>query len=61
MQSTTPDRDAVPPTAAPDTGGLLPVPFEMTTADERFLAEARQLDLSPLESCHHKVGLLFIM
>ncbi|MGH0128164.1 UNVERIFIED_CONTAM: hypothetical protein FKN15_002972 [Acipenser sinensis] len=30
-------------------------PFEMTTADDRFLAEAKQLELSPLDSCHYKV------
>lgn len=31
------------------------VPFEMTVADEKFLAEAKQMDLSPLGSCHYKV------
>ncbi|XP_074492351.1 protein brambleberry isoform X2 [Sebastes fasciatus] len=55
-----------PPTAAappPPTAAAAEVPallakdaqFEMTTADERFLAEAKQLELSPLDSCHHKV------
>ncbi|XP_044216967.1 protein brambleberry [Thunnus albacares] len=29
--------------------------FEITTADEKFLAEAKQLELSPLDSCHHRV------
>ncbi|CAL8309278.1 unnamed protein product [Lota lota] len=31
------------------------IPFEMTTADEKFLAEAKQMDLSPLGSCHYKI------
>lgn len=30
--------------------------FEITTADEKFLAEAKQLVLSPLDSCHYKVN-----
>ncbi|XP_059196682.1 protein brambleberry [Centropristis striata] len=29
--------------------------FEMTTVDEKFLAEAKHLELSPLDSCHYKV------
>ncbi|XP_026201587.1 protein brambleberry [Anabas testudineus] len=29
--------------------------FEMVTADEKFLAEAKQMELSPLDSCHHRV------
>ena len=34
------------------------VPFEMTTADEKFLAEARfTKELSPLDLCHHMVTL----
>ena len=35
-----------------------PVPFEMTDAEEKFLAEARQYmsNLSPLDSCHHIVS-----
>ena len=35
-----------------------PVPFEMTTAEEKFLAEARKYmgDLSPLDSCHQIVS-----
>jgi len=34
-----------------------PVPFEMTTAEEKFLAEAKKYmgDLSPLDSCHQIV------
>ncbi|KAG8431694.1 hypothetical protein GDO86_020452 [Hymenochirus boettgeri] len=29
--------------------------FEMTTTDEKFLAEAKHLELSPLDSCNYKV------
>uniref|UniRef100_A0A3B4H4Q1 Brambleberry n=1 Tax=Pundamilia nyererei TaxID=303518 RepID=A0A3B4H4Q1_9CICH len=29
--------------------------FEMATADEKFLAEAKQIELSPLDSCHYRV------
>lgn len=32
------------------------VRFEMATADEKFLAEAKQMELSPLDGCHHKVS-----
>ncbi|XP_070798046.1 protein brambleberry-like [Pituophis catenifer annectens] len=41
--------------AAPDPAGLAKVPFEMDTADERFLAEVQAVDMSLLDSCHHKV------
>lgn len=36
-----------------------PVPFEMTTAEEKFLAEAKKYmgDLSPLDSCHQIVSI----
>uniref|UniRef100_A0A3P9H0Z5 Brambleberry n=1 Tax=Oryzias latipes TaxID=8090 RepID=A0A3P9H0Z5_ORYLA len=30
-------------------------PFEMMTADEKFLAEAKQMEHSPLTSCHYNV------
>lgn len=37
-------------------------PFEMATADDKFLAEAKHLEISPLESCHYRVRiLLFIL
>nr|XP_028594303.1 protein brambleberry-like [Podarcis muralis] len=54
-RSGTPEKAPVPPAPPPDPARLPHVPFEMTTADERFSAEARRLDLSPLDSCHHKV------
>ena len=35
------------------------VPFEMMTAEQKFLAQAQQfLDLPPLEKCQHQVGVL---
>ncbi|CAK6964467.1 protein brambleberry [Scomber scombrus] len=45
------------PAAAPVAPGLLAkdAQFEITTADEKFLAESKQLQLSPLDSCHHGV------
>ena len=35
-----------------------PVPFEMTTAEEKFLDQAKKYmgDLSPLDSCHQIVS-----
>lgn len=30
--------------------------FEMATADEKFLAEAKHMEISPLDSCHYKVN-----
>ncbi|KAM4738716.1 protein brambleberry [Anableps anableps] len=50
-----------PPAAAPPSPPVAPVllakdaQFEMVTSDERFLAEAKQLELSPLDSCHYRV------
>lgn len=29
--------------------------FEMSVVDEKFLAEAKQMELSPLDSCHFRV------
>ena len=39
-----------------------PVPFEMTTAEEKFLAEAKKYmgDLTPLDSCHQLVSIFNI-
>ena len=36
-----------------------PVPFEMSTAEEKFLAQARKYmgDLTPLDSCHQIVSI----
>ena len=37
-----------------------PVPFEMTIAEEKFLADAKKYmgDLTPLDSCHQIVSLV---
>ncbi|CAL8254848.1 unnamed protein product [Merluccius merluccius] len=48
----TPPAQALPASGPPAKDS---VPFEMTIADEKFLAEAKQMDLSPLGSCHYKV------
>ncbi|XP_040208141.1 protein brambleberry-like [Rana temporaria] len=40
---------------APDPRSLPSAPFEMSTTDEKFLAEAKQLEMSPLDSCHYQV------
>ncbi|KAE8599869.1 hypothetical protein XENTR_v10017374 [Xenopus tropicalis] len=50
-----PSRGSSEPTAPADPKSLPSAPFEMTTADEKFLAEAKHLELSPLDSCHFKV------
>ncbi|XP_008276425.1 protein brambleberry isoform X2 [Stegastes partitus] len=48
---------AAPPSPAPEVPAVLAkdAQFEMTTADEKFLAEAKQMQLSPLDSCHYRV------
>ncbi|MBN3314595.1 BMBL protein, partial [Atractosteus spatula] len=46
---------APPPPFVPEAEGGAPPPFEMSVADERFLAEAKQLELSPLDTCHYRV------
>lgn len=40
---------------APDPRSMPSAPFEMITNDEKFLAEAKQLEMSPLDSCHYQV------
>ncbi|CAJ0946719.1 unnamed protein product, partial [Ranitomeya imitator] len=49
------DSSAPQKEAALDPRSLSSAPFEMTTSDEKFLAEAKILELSPLDSCHYKV------
>ncbi|XP_072244748.1 protein brambleberry [Leuresthes tenuis] len=48
-----------PPAAPPPSPAAAPLredaQFELATADEKFLAEAKQLELSPLDSCHYRV------
>ncbi|XP_054645006.1 protein brambleberry isoform X2 [Dunckerocampus dactyliophorus] len=59
-QSEHPPPAAAPPPLPPP-AELSPVilakdaRFEMATADEKFLAEAKKMVLSPLDSCHHRV------
>lgn len=47
---------AAPPPPAPPAALSEDARFEMMTADEKFLSEAKQLELSPLDSCHHRVS-----
>ncbi|XP_071767968.2 protein brambleberry isoform X2 [Centroberyx gerrardi] len=46
---------AAPPPATPGRPARDAPPFEMTVADEKFLAEAKQMELSPLDSCLYRV------
>ncbi|XP_048867759.1 protein brambleberry isoform X1 [Brienomyrus brachyistius] len=49
-------KAAVPPApVAPDPVGDAVPQFEMALADEKFLAEAKLMELSPLDSCHYRV------
>ncbi|XP_077391030.1 protein brambleberry isoform X2 [Festucalex cinctus] len=44
-----PPEDVLPVIPAKD------VQFEISTVDEKFLAQAKQMELSPLDSCHQRV------
>ncbi|KAF7647956.1 hypothetical protein LDENG_00164290, partial [Lucifuga dentata] len=46
---------AVTPPAAPPADLTKDTTFEMTVADEKFLAEAKQMEFSSLDSCQYKV------
>jgi len=50
-----------PPAAPPPSPAAAPLiedaQFELATADEKFLAEAKQMELSPLDSCHYRVNM----
>ncbi|XP_019120717.2 protein brambleberry [Larimichthys crocea] len=56
-------RTEAPPAAPPPSPAAAAVPallakdaqFEMVTADEKFLAEANHMEISPLDSCHYRV------
>ncbi len=48
---------APPPPAAAPALVAKDAQFEMATADEKFLAEAKQMEISPLDSCHYRVKL----
>ncbi len=51
------------PASAPPQESIAPIllhgetpAFEMSVVDEKFLAEAKQMELSPLDSCHFRVS-----
>lgn len=50
-----PATASAPPAAAVPALLAKDAQFEMATADEKFLAEAKQMELSPLDSCHYRV------
>ncbi|XP_056270514.1 protein brambleberry isoform X2 [Pseudoliparis swirei] len=52
-----PQAAAAPPPSAAEVPALLEkdARFEMTTVDERFLAESKLMELSPLDSCHYRL------
>ncbi|XP_078114486.1 protein brambleberry isoform X2 [Sander vitreus] len=62
-EAAAPPPPAAAAAAPPPAGASVAVPallakdaqFEMATTDERFLSEAKQMELSPLDSCHFKV------
>ncbi|XP_056307857.1 protein brambleberry isoform X2 [Danio aesculapii] len=55
-------KKADPAPTAPPAESIVPIllhgetpAFEMSVVDEKFLAEAKQMELSPLDSCHFRV------
>lgn len=57
-QAEAPPAAAPPPQAAAVPAFLAKdAQFEMATADEKFLAEAKHMQISPLDSCHYRVRL----
>ncbi|KAM9358582.1 protein brambleberry [Symphorus nematophorus] len=50
-----PPAAALPPAAAVPALLAKDAQFEMATADEKFLAEAKNMEISPLDSCHYRV------
>lgn len=62
MKKAAPASASVPP-AVPAHPTVVPSdapPFEMSVADEKILAEAKLMDMSPLDSCHFRVSTAFI-
>lgn len=58
MKKAAPVPATVPP-AVPTYPNAVPSdapPFEMGVADEKILAEAKLIDMSPLDSCHLRVS-----
>lgn len=50
-----PASPAAPAAPASPAPGANHVQFEMALADDKFLAEAKQMELSPLDTCHQRV------
>ena len=55
-QTEVPAAPSTPSPPPPPQQAPRDVPFEMAVADEKFLSEGRQMDLSPLDSCHSRVS-----
>ncbi|XP_029563665.1 protein brambleberry isoform X2 [Salmo trutta] len=55
LKPTQPGAPALAPSLVPGLPEGDAQPFEMTVADEKFLAEAKNMELSPLDSCHYRV------
>lgn len=58
LRTTQPPPVTTPPPVAP-AHLAKDAHFEMVTSDEKFLADAKQLELSPLDSCHYRVSMIF--
>ncbi|KAF7702002.1 protein brambleberry [Silurus meridionalis] len=57
VKKAAPVPDSVPP-AIPTRQPAVPsdsLPFEMSVADEKLLAEAKLIEMSPLDSCHFRI------
>ncbi|KAF3690431.1 Protein brambleberry Precursor [Channa argus] len=52
---TAPASALSPPVAAAPKHLAKDAQFEMVSVDDKFLAEAKQMELSPLDSCHYRV------
>lgn len=59
MKKTAPVPASVPPAVPTQTIAVQSdaTPFEMNVADEKILAEAKLMDMSPLDSCHFRVSI----
>ena len=55
LKQTQPGAPVLAPSLVPGLPEGDAQPFEMTVADEKFLAEAKNMELSPLDSCHYRV------
>uniref|UniRef100_A0A8C8F5T8 Brambleberry n=1 Tax=Oncorhynchus tshawytscha TaxID=74940 RepID=A0A8C8F5T8_ONCTS len=55
LKQTQPGAPVLAPSLVPGLPEGDAQPFEMTVADEKFLAEAKNMELSTLDSCHYRV------